>query len=154
MTRTLVAAALCLALTCLPGRAETFDMKAVLSGNADVKDGDGVLFGRVEVRLQGIAAPEDGRNVEAGGPESTENLRRLVEGQLVVCHLDGTVAGSSNRPAGICYIGSIDIGRHQVEAGHARDCPAYSGGRYAEAEAAAHASGKDLASIYGLPDYC
>jgi len=31
---------------------------AVLTGIASVKDGDGLQFGSVEIRLQGIAAPE------------------------------------------------------------------------------------------------
>jgi len=42
----------------------------------------------------------------------------------------------------------------QVRAGHACNCPAFSGGRYAAAEAEARAAGNDLSRIYDLPDYC
>src|SRR5690606_41724824 len=51
---------------------QEYEAVAVLSGIAKVRDGDGVLFGDVQVRLQGIAAPEDSpANREPGGPEST-----------------------------------------------------------------------------------
>lgn len=134
---------------------QEYETVAVLSGIARVRDGDGVLFGDVEVRLQGIAAPEDSpANREPGGPESTANLRALVEGKFLVCHLDGTTGGSRYRPVGICYLGDLDIGRHQVATGHARDCPRFSGGRYADAEEAATRASHDLGAIYALPAYC
>lgn len=77
----------------------------------------------------------------------------MVEGRFVVCHLDGTTAGR-NRGAGVCYLGLVEINRRQVEAGFARDCPAYSGGRYAEAERRAREAGRDLSKSYELPSYC
>lgn len=44
-----------------------------------MRDGDGVLFGDVEVRLRGIAAPEDNQKKrEPGGPESTKKLRSII----------------------------------------------------------------------------
>ena len=138
----------------LPASAASFETVAVMSGVVTVPDGDDVRFGQINVRLQGIAAPEDGRDPDPGGPESTANLRAIAEGRYVVCHLDGTTAGRSMRPAGICYLGDRDLGRYQVETGHARDCPAYSGGRYADAEAHAVAAGSDLSAIYDLPGYC
>ncbi len=39
------------------GAEGEFKSVAKLTGVAKVKDGDGVLFGKVEIRLQGIAAP-------------------------------------------------------------------------------------------------
>ena len=127
---------------------------ATLTGLAVAHDGDDVRFGRVQVRLQGIAAPEDYRgNREPGGPESTQHLAGLVDGHEVTCLLDGTTAGRL-RPVGICYLDGEDIGELQVRAGHARDCPAFSGGRYAAAEAEARAAGRDLSRIYALPGYC
>ncbi|MDP2118763.1 MAG: hypothetical protein Q8K28_02550, partial [Hoeflea sp.] len=52
--------------------ASAFETVATMSGIAKVKDGDGILFGQVEVRLQGIAAPEDNSNsLDAGGKAST-----------------------------------------------------------------------------------
>lgn len=140
--------------TCLvagPLFADEYRTAAVLSGIASVADGDGILFGNVEVRLQGIAAPEKG---EPGGDSSTKNLELIADGQMIVCHLDGTTAGRSGRPAGICYAGSVDIGEYQISSGHARDCPAYSGGRYEGIEALARTTGIDLAAIYNLPEYC
>ncbi|MCB1460966.1 MAG: thermonuclease family protein [Nitratireductor sp.] len=132
-----------------------FEPVATIAGKASVRDGDGILFGKVEIRLQGIAAPEDGPGKrQPGGAESTASLRRLVDGAMLVCRLDGTTAGKGNRPVGICYLGSLDIGLHQVRNGHARDCPHFSGGRYAEAEREAQADGKNLAAIYPLPPYC
>ena len=71
---------------------------AKISGIANVKDGDGILFGKVEIRLQGIAAPEyNSKKMEKFGWESSVHLRQLVGGKELICHLDGTVA-SSNRP--------------------------------------------------------
>lgn len=134
--------------------AEMFRGIATLTGVAKVADGDGVLFGKVEIRLQGIAAPEDNtQKRDPDGPASGASLRALVENKPIVCQLDGTVA-SSNRPVGVCYLGDVDIGEYQVRTGHARDCPPFSGGRYAKAEAEARASGRDLSKTYALPDYC
>lgn len=134
---------------------KAFDTVAVISGIAAARDGDDVMFGQVPVRLQGIAAPEDSRNSqEPGGAEASEHLRNMIEGRYVVCHLDGTTAGQSGRSAGVCYLGLVEINRRQVEAGFARDCPAYSAGRYADAEERARASGRDLSAIYELPGYC
>lgn len=130
-----------------------FESVATLTGTANVIDGDGVLFGHVEVRLQGIAAPEDnGRKRDIGGPESSANLQDFVQGKMLRCELDGTTAGK--RPVGICYLAGKDIGLYQVESGHARDCPNFSDSRYAAAEKIAREAGKDLSAIYELPDYC
>jgi len=128
---------------------------ATIEGVARAKDGDGVLFGRIEIRLNGIAAPEDNHTKrEPGGPEATANLARLVNGLRLRCDLDGSLA-SSNRPVGVCFKpDGSDIGEHQVRAGHARDCPAFSKGRYAGAEQDARAQGKNLSAIYPLPRYC
>lgn len=133
--------------------ANAFEAVAVISGIAKTKDGDGILFGKVEVRLQGIAAPEDNsRKVETGGPESTANLRKLVDGNYAICHLDGSLAGK--RPVGICFVNAREINLHQVKTGHARDCPAFSMGRYKNAEQEAQEAGIDLSQLYVLPNYC
>lgn len=134
--------------------AHAFETAAVISGIASARDGDDVLFGAVPVRLQGIAAPEDRGAPEPGGSEATEHLRNMIEGKFVVCHLDGTTAGRGDRSAGVCYLGPLELNRRQVEAGFARDCPAYSKGRYAEAEQRAKREGRDLSLTYELPAYC
>jgi micrococcal nuclease len=136
---------------CEPGLAQ--EGARDIAGIAVVKDGDGILFGGLEVRLQGIAAPEyNSRKKELGGLESLNSLRALVEGRRVVCRLDGTK--TRNRPVGICYLKGQDIGAHQVRNGSARDCPRFSRGRYAELEKRARAAGKNLSRTYPLPSYC
>lgn len=140
---------LCFANTMVQARTSA----GVMEGIADVKDGDGILINDIEIRLQGIAAPEDNEfKRDPGGPESTANLRLLVQGKFVRCELDGT--RTRNRPVGICYLNGADTGEHQVRTGHARDCPRFSRGRYAKAEQAARAAGKNLSAIYPLPAYC
>ena len=130
-----------------------YPVAATLTGIAVPHDGHDVRFGSVQIRLRGIAAPEDYRgNREVGGPEATRHLAGLVDGREVTCHLDDTTAGRS--PVGICFLDGEDIGALQVRAGHARDCPAFSGGRYVAVEAEARAAGRDLSRIYPLPDYC
>lgn len=125
----------------------------VISGLATAKDGDDVIVQSIDVRLQGIAAPEDSRaKREPGGPEATASLAAIVAGGSVRCELDGTKA--RGRPVAICYLNGRDIGELQVLAGHARDCPRFSGGRYAAAETKARSEGNDLSAIYALPSYC
>lgn len=138
-------------LLLLPASAMAYE--ATLTGVVTARDGDDVRFGRVSVRLQGIAAPEIGTRQQPFGQEAYEHLSALVDGKVAECLLDGTTA-SSNRPVGVCSVDGVDLGRHQVEAGFARDCPHFSGGRYAEAEARAVARGSKLADFYPLPEYC
>jgi micrococcal nuclease len=131
-----------------------FEPAGILTGVVSVKDGDGVLFGSVEIRLQGIAAPEysSGKR-EKGGVPSSQYLRRLVSGEQLECYLDGKKTKSGG-PSGVCFFDGIDIGEHQVAAGHARDCPRFSKGRYSHSEALAVSKGIDLSKTYKLPDYC
>jgi endonuclease YncB( thermonuclease family) len=137
------------------GPALAFEPAAVITGVAYAIDGDDVGFGKVAIRLRGIAAPENSRrSVQPGGPEAEHSLANLIDGKVVTCHLDGTTAGRGKRPVGVCFVGGINVNRHQVRTGHARDCPAFSGGVYGEAEAAARRNGADLSEIYRLPDYC
>jgi len=144
-------AAACLLAT--PGVA--FEPVAVLTGTAVAPDGDDLAFGDVRVRLRGIAAPEYRQNRhEPGGREATESLSAAVAGRTIVCHLDGTTAGSTRRPVGVCFADGVDLGELQVLSGVARDCPSFSGGIYAEAEAEARRQGHDLSAIYPRPSYC
>ncbi len=140
-------------LLSLVSAGAAFETVATMSGIGKVKDGDGILFGKVEIRLQGIAAPEDNSaKLEVGGKESTENLRGLVDGRFVVCHLDGTTA--AKRPVGICFVDGIEVNRYQVQTGHARDCRKFSRGRYLDDELAARRAGHELHLVYDLPSYC
>ena len=151
MPRILAALAAC--TLAMGAQAETFRTVATVEGVARVVNGDGLRIGPVEVRLNGIAAPEDGAHaVDPGGPEATAALRDLAGGRHVVCRIDGTT--TRGRAVGRCAVGDLDLGGALVRGGWARDCPRFSGGDYAAAEAAARAAGRDLAAIYALPEYC
>jgi endonuclease YncB( thermonuclease family) len=128
---------------------------AILIDTGRAIDSDGIVIGHVEVRLQGIAAPEwsDRAGHDPGGRAALKGLASMVDGREVRCELDGTTA-SSGRPVGVCFVGGHDVGRRMVEMGLARDCPRFSGGRYKEAEAQARVRGADLSRIYHLPGYC
>ena len=102
----------------------------ILTGTAYAIDGDTIrIEGGGKVRLQGVAAPEGN---EPGGTAATDFVKRLVNGKDVRCELDGT--RTYDRHVGVCFVGGRDIGEAVIAAGLARDCPRYSGGRYAGAE--------------------
>ena len=121
---------------------------------SSIVDGDGLFVAGVEVRLQGIAAPEDNaRRRDRGGREATEALRRLALKQRVTCYADGT--RSRQRIIARCELpGGQNLGEELVRAGLARDCPRYFLGDYAASEALARRDGTDLSRIYALPSYC
>lgn len=144
-----------------------FKTAATLVGKPTVESGFELLFGKVDIRLRGIAAPDndksEGKN-EPGGEASAKHLASLIENvDEVTCFLDGTLAGhNEGEPVGICVIASgngantavQDLGSLQVAAGHALDCPRYSGGMYKSQEASAKANGNDLTTVYALPHHC
>jgi micrococcal nuclease len=76
----------------------------------------------------------------------------LVHHQTVRCELDGT--RTYDRCAGICYLDGEDVAAVLVQQGLARDCPRFSGGRYAQAERRAAAEGSTIGEVYTLPGYC
>ena len=65
--------------------------------------------------------------------------------KAVRCDLDGS--RSFDRMVGVCYLDERDIGASIIAAGLARDCPSFSGGRYAEFDTAASRQ-------LPLPGYC
>jgi endonuclease YncB( thermonuclease family) len=140
---------LAVGLTVLALPSLVFGQAATLEGIGMAKDGDDILFGDVSVRLNGVAAPEQD---SVDGPAATNFLSSLVDGNKVTCRLDGTRA--NGRPVGVCFVKGVDVGQALIEAGFARDCPRYSGGRYLEAEKSAVLTGKDLSATYPLPGYC
>jgi endonuclease YncB( thermonuclease family) len=153
MRTLIIMAAIVLATT---AHAKTYQAGSTLTGVVvRVVDGDGLSIGNIrDIRLQGIAAPEYSNvKQQAGGAESAAHLRAYVGGKEVTCTFDGTTAGRSKRPVAVCTFEGKDIGLVQVENGHARDCPNFSKGRYADAEAKARAT-RDLSAIYKLPSYC
>jgi len=73
------------------------------------------------VRLAGVDAPEishrKGRAGQPFGPESTANLRRLIEGKAIsVQQIDKDRYG---RLVGLIYVGSINVNVLQVSGGFA-----------------------------------
>ncbi|HET6522793.1 MAG TPA: thermonuclease family protein [Geminicoccaceae bacterium] len=114
-----------------------------------VRDGDTIEVRGVAIRLSGLAAPERG---ERGGPEATAAMRELVAGRSLRCRLDGS--RTHDRCAGVCYRDGADIAAELVRRGLARDCPRYSGGRYAAAEREAARAGATIGATYRLPGYC
>ena len=116
---------------------------STIYGEAYAIDGDTIkLDGQVKVRLSGVAAPE---RTERGGTEATTFMKHLVNGKKVRCELDGT--RSHDRVVGICFLNDQDIGEAVIAAGLARDCPRFSGGKYAKVE-------RSKASSLPLPRYC
>ena len=114
-----------------------------VEGEAYAIDGDTIRVDTsTKVRLSGVAAPE--RN-ERGGPEATDFMKRLVNGKTVRCDLNGET--TYDRLVGTCYVNGRDIGEAVIAAGLARDCPRYSGGRYASAE-------QPQAASLPFPGYC
>ena len=114
-----------------------------------VRDGDTIVVGTMPVRLNGVAAPEAD---EPGGEAATAAMVALVDGRTVRCELDGS--RTHDRCAGICYLDGEDIAEALVSKGLARDCPRFSGGRYAVVEAQAAAKGATIRRDHRLPGYC
>lgn len=106
----------------------------VLEGKVTrVRDGDTIEVRGTAVRLNGVDAPELD---EPRGAQSAAWMGRLVLGKPVRCELNGE--RTHDRLVGICYLNGSDIGATLIAAGLARDCPRYSGGRYADLETDAH----------------
>ena len=130
-----------------PDKAE--DVTVALTGTVThVRDGDTIEVDDVPIRLEGIAAPELN---EPGGQEATTAMKTLVEGKKVLCELTGE--RSYDRMIGVCYYPALkhrlnDLGYFMVSSGHARDCPRFSKGRYAQYELAT------VLRTYMLPRYC
>lgn len=79
-------------------------------------------------------------------------MRRMVDGHQVRCELNGE--RTYDRCVGVCYLDGRDIAAEMVLMGLVRDCPAFSGGRYAKAEQAAVAAGAEIRGRYMSPGYC
>lgn len=89
--------------------------------------------GRIAIRLNGVDAPELD---ERGGRAGREWMRRVFGGERITCDLNGD--RTYDRWVGVCFDREgHDIGAAVIAAGHARDCPRYSGGRYRQFETAA-----------------
>jgi micrococcal nuclease len=114
-----------------------------------MRDGYTIELDGLPIRLNGLAAPEAG---EPGASAATRAMVQLVQGQTLRCDLDGE--RTHDRCVAICYLNGRDISAQMVRAGVARDCPRFSGGRYAEGEGQAAADGAMIRVAYSLPAYC
>jgi endonuclease YncB( thermonuclease family) len=123
---------------------------ATLQGVVEhVRDGDTLELEGRTIRLQGVAAPE---LRDPLGAESRAALQRLVLGRTIACAPDGT--RTHGRIVAVCTADGRDLGAALVSAGLARDCPRFSGGRYAALEQTAAARGAPIGRVYPLPAYC
>ncbi len=107
-----------------------------------VIDGDTLYVGPAKIRLEGIAAPELD---EPLGPEARDFLTVIALGKPARCDL--TSERSFDRQVAVCRIDGQDLGKVMVEAGLARDCPHFSGGRYEPFET-------EQSRRLPLPGYC
>ena len=132
-------------LVAFPAYAQS-EAPSEITGTVHVMDGDIIhvnnASGTTPVRLQGIAAPG---LQEDGGRQAAAFLSQYAENKAVRCVMSGTKI--QDLEAGICYVGGKDIAAEVVRAGLARDCPAFSGGRYWGIE-------RPEAQKLLLPDYC
>lgn len=146
MKRAILAAVLLAASAVAPLdriEARAAGLAATLEGRVThVRDGDTIEVGGVAVRLQGLHAPELD---EAGGPAAAALMKQQVHGKVVRCDLTGE--RSHDRAIGICFQAGADIAEALIRVGLGRDCPRFSGGRYAALETV---EGRRLP----LPKYC
>ena len=94
-----------------------------------VRDVDTIEVNKLPIRLNGIDGPELS---EPAGRAGKRWMQKLVLRKAVRCRLTGEK--TYDRWVGTCYLGEEDIGALAISAGLARDCPRYSGGKYAAYE--------------------
>lgn len=112
----------------------------IVSGTAQVVDGDTLKLGDERIRLHGIDAPEASQTCKRNdavwhcGRDATLLLNRFVNGQQVSC----TQQDEDNygRVVATCRVERLDLGEALVRAGLAIALPQYSSA-YVDAEATA-----------------
>ncbi len=126
---------------CNPALAR--DRQTIVGPVTHIRDGDTIEVSGVPIRLNGLHAPEP---YEAGGPEATVWMIEHTRGHVVTCHLNGEK--NNDRWIGICSNRDGDLAAQLIAAGLGRDCPRYSGGRYARLDR------PQAVAAMPLPDYC
>lgn len=95
-----------------------------------VRDVDTIEVSNLPVRLNGVDGPELD---ERGGQAAKRWMQKLILREPVKCWLTGDK--TYDRWVGTCYTSSdADIGALAIQAGQARDCARYSGGKYRQFE--------------------
>lgn len=109
------------------------DVARMISGPAYVIDGDPIAINGQHIRLNGIDAPKlrtrTTRFDDPFGPESRDEMRSIIDDQIVRCELNGE--RSYERVVGVCFLpDGVDTGAELIRRGLALDCAHWSGGRY------------------------
>jgi endonuclease YncB( thermonuclease family) len=110
-------------------------------GVATVSDGSTIRIGPRRIRFDGVATPGPGSvcgdvNVYRG---ATDALRQITRSNEVRCRISDA-PDSAGRDIAQCAVRDADLGEYMVANGWARELPRYSGGAYADEEAAARAA--------------
>ncbi len=120
----------------------------VVSGAAEVLDGQTVALGGRSLRLEGIAAPAPGQPCLLRGAKrdcgviAAAALKDLTAGARVACRLRGRFAPDGTRYA-LCEADGYDLSEGMVHAGWARAEPS-RGARYGALEARARAKKRGM----------
>ncbi len=116
----------------------------VLSGPAQVIDGDTLDIAGQRIRLEGIDAPETAQDCTGAngaswpcGRDAAKVLRALTGGEDVAC--DSLGSDKYGRTLAICYVGGLDINAELVRTGYAWAFVKYSQ-EYVAAETEARAA--------------
>lgn len=106
------------------GGAEAKDLAAWSSAKVKVIDGDSIVVGGKEVRMEGIDAPEYHQNcfdakgeTYACGVEAYEYLRKQVKGKKVRC--EPMEIDRYKRVVAVCFANDINLNAQMVKSGHA-----------------------------------
>ncbi len=106
-----------------------------------VHDVDTIIVAGTAVRLNGVDGPETSIRY---GREARAFMTRLVQGETVICYLNGE--RTYDRWVGVCFLDGEDIGAIAIANGFALDCRRYSGGAYRDLETREARSRLDRAS--------
>lgn len=112
-------------------------------GVTAVRDGDTIEVEGQPIRIQGLHAPEV---YTEAGRKAAQFVDAMLSGRPITCFLSGEQ--TFDRKVGVCFENGMDIAARVIAAGLGRDCPAFSGGRYAPLE-----TGR-VEEVGGLPEYC
>jgi endonuclease YncB( thermonuclease family) len=121
----------------------TAQATSILTGAAQVIDGDTIIVAGEHVRLKGIDAPERSQTCKrngrhwACGSVAAQALRRLIRNRVVLCKLTGR--DDYGRALAVCNAGHDELNAAMVSAGFALDFRRYSSAYIAD-EAAAKAN--------------
>jgi hypothetical protein len=122
----------------------------------ELKYGNVVAFGAIEVQLYGIVAPQTLTDPKVRN--ALMSARTKVQGNTLTCKLSGAVIralpAGTQRFIGICFNGLDDIAEDLVRDGVARDCPRLSRALYTAIEQEGLAERPQKTPAFQLPVGC